>query len=151
MAMFGPKWWHHHGSKMRVKEFCSGQKTLVLAGSAATVQIMPWPIEGQKPEPWGVEWEVKQSRNEKANGRVFMNDKQLAGAFGLAEYRDELSQSILRDFPAECAHQGKFIRQGEYLNIPGPGTGHDGDPNASIQINGEIKAAVGALLGLNPQ
>lgn len=53
------------------------------------------------------------------------------------------SKMNLQEAPTK---QGAFIRYGNFLNIPSPGTGHDGDPNISILIDGPIRRAVRQLL-----
>ncbi len=49
-------------------------------------------------------------------------------------------------YGGNSAVQSKFIRWGNFLNIPCPGTGHDGDPNVSIYVTDEIREAVRKLL-----
>lgn len=57
--------------------------------------------------------------------------------------------AIYKD-PDNWARPGAFIRQGRYLNIPGPGTGLIGDPNISIRLKPEIVAAVSKMLHKSP-
>ncbi|MBI2476558.1 hypothetical protein HYV72_00115 [Candidatus Uhrbacteria bacterium] len=44
-----------------------------------------------------------------------------------------------------------FIRLGNYLNIPGKGTGRDRDPNVSILLDPDITRAVQQLIENAPQ
>lgn len=140
-----PTWYHHHGSKMRVEEFSKGNRLLVIAGSAASVRITR--RASTVDEGWFVEWEVVQSQQVKVNGRVFFTSDDLRAAFGLSQGSGRFGNWLIEQFGADSASQGKYIRWRNYLNIPCPGTGHDGDPNVSIYIdNDEILDAVRQLL-----
>lgn len=54
---------------------------------------------------------------------------------------------MLDRFGGTVARQGIFIRWRDFMNIPGPGTGGDGDANISVMITGEIKEAIKTILG----
>lgn len=144
-----PIWCHHHGSKMRVEKFDHPNHTLVIAGSAAKVTITKVSIHPDT-KGWFVDWEVVQWMpcNEGTRGRSFFNDKDLAAAFGLSDESGKYGQWLINRYGADSAEQGKYIRWKDYLNIPCPGTGHDGDPNVSIHLDQQIKDAVRKLLGL---
>lgn len=145
-----PIWCHGHGAKMRVKEFNNENSTLVIAGSAAKVTIR----RAQDVEPqmknggWFVDWEVIQYRlgDEWVRGRRLFTDEELSGAFGLTDSSGKYGQHIINRFGADSAEQGLYIRWRNFLNIPCPGTGHDGDPNVSIHLDAEIQNAVLDLL-----
>lgn len=140
-----PIWWHHHGFKMGVVQFSKRQRFLVIGRNAASVKITPAALTVD--EGWWVEWEVVQSQQEKVNGRTVFTSDELRAAFGLSQESGVLSDWLIERFGADCASQKKFIRWQEYLNIPCPGTGHDGDPNVSISIdNKEIQNAIRELL-----
>jgi hypothetical protein len=53
---------------------------------------------------------------------------------------------MIEPFGGTVAKQRKFIRYHEFLNIPGPGSGYQGDPNVSIELYPETIAAVRNLL-----
>lgn len=53
---------------------------------------------------------------------------------------------MIRRYGGTTADQGRFIRYNRFLNIPGPGTGHDGDSNISVEIRSEMQDAVAAFL-----
>ncbi|MCX6720615.1 MAG: hypothetical protein NTW11_02320 [Candidatus Staskawiczbacteria bacterium] len=137
-----PIWWHKHGSKMRLKVFShSANIFLVIQGSAAELKV------GKLDNRWIVAWKITQSPTENSSGRIIMNDHSLAQAFGLDD--DGLFSScwLIERYGGTVAHQGQFIRWDKFLNIPCPGTGHDGDLNVSIYLDEKIKEAVGKLLG----
>lgn len=142
-----PVWCHHHGSKMRVEKIDLEKGTLVIAGSAAEVIIQKVSIHPDT-KGWNVDWEVVQWKpnNEGARGRAFFTDKDLAAAFDLSSESGKFGQWLIGRYGADSAEQGKYIRFKGFLNIPCPGTGHDGDPNVSIHLDEEIKDAVRQLL-----
>lgn len=81
------------------------------------------------------------------SGLVELSSSNLRKAFRLDDVMDDkLSLWLIDRYGGTVASQGEFIRWGKYLNIPGPGTGHDGDANISIFVSDEIRDAVTALL-----
>lgn len=145
-----PVWCHHHGFKMAVELLDLDNCTLIISGSAAKVVIKKSSLEFPDSGGWLVNWEVIQSkpRGAGSRGRTLFTDKQLMAAFGLTQYPGEFGDWIIEQYGADSAEQGKYIRWREFLNIPCPGTGHDGDPNVSINIDEDMIAAVQKLLGL---
>ncbi len=146
--MFGMPIWHHpHGTKLSVKGFdwenLSENKKLTLSSSAVEIRIHP----DSRQNGWVVEYEIQHSPDSWIKGQVWMSASDLRTAFGLSNECDEMSgQAILNYHGGDVAKQGKYIRYGNYLNIPGPGTGHDGDANVSICIDVPIEMAVKVLL-----
>ncbi|MFA4954483.1 MAG: hypothetical protein WC641_04180 [Patescibacteria group bacterium] len=138
-----PRWWHHHGGKLRINE--ANESKLVLSSSTAEVTI-----ERSKGADYlkrfYVYWRIVHnsvSAEVDAGCRVFKR-KQLISAFGITEENGDAAHSPV----AEREAPGFFVSLGDYLNIPGPGTGHDLDPNVSILIDDEMRQAVRKLLGL---
>jgi hypothetical protein len=95
---------------------------------------------------WLAKWSIIQGPKAQVVGQVLLDSKDLSSAFGLSEETGPLSRWMLSECGANSASQGKFIRSGDFLNIPGPGTGHDGDPNISILIQGKMQDAVRRLI-----
>ena len=77
-----------------------------------------------------------------------MTEEQLRVMFGLDNdfVTPGHSQWLIKEYEADVAEQTLFIRKGNYLNIPCPGTAHDGDPNVSIELDDEIKEKVKELI-----
>jgi len=142
--LYFPIWCHHHGSKMHVEKFSKGNHLLVIAGSAASVRITRKATTVD--EGWFVDWEVIHSQQTKVNGRAFFTSDDLRAAFGLSQESGKFGDWLIERFGADSASQGKFIRWKNFLNIPCPGTGHDGDSNVSIHFDGETQNAVRQLL-----
>lgn len=141
VKMFGlPKWWHHHGSKMSVKEEKSNMLSL---GSRAASVI----IEKRLAQGWMIEYHIQHSAETYSMGRIWMCDKDLERAFMLStDYPAQGGQHLIDEFGGETAYQGKFIRYKGWLNLPGPGTGHDGDPNLSVWVDSDIQEVVQRLI-----
>lgn len=136
-----PIWWHHHGDKIRVREV--NDNSIRLAGSAAELTI----TRGNENE-WVVAWKVvRRFGSEEAAGQVVMSTDELGAAFDLNKLTGDYGDFLLDRFGGTSAEQGYFIRYQDFLNIPCPGTGHDGDPNISILLDQEIKQSVRELLG----
>lgn len=142
-----PVWWHHHGIKMRAFE--EGEEDynpdrVVIKGSAAEVSIARHP---SWTDQWAVEWKVVQAAGEEfSHGRVLMESEDLERAFGLSDEPGAFGIAILKNHGGTTARQGTYIRYERFLNIPGPGTGHDGDPNVSIQLDEKIQNAIQKLV-----
>ena len=137
-----PIWWHHHGHKMiLLEEDKTGYdpNKVIIRGSAAEVIVSKHP---NIVDYWFVDWKVVQSMEEFSKGRTSMRFWDMERAFGLSDERDEHCDAILEKFGGTTAHQGKYIRYLQYLNIPGPGTGHDGDPNVSIELDSNIQETI---------
>ncbi len=148
IRLYFPIWCHHHGSKMKVVEFNEKEHRLVIEGSAAKVIIKPGSEVKEGGEDWVVEWEVVQhvAYDEAARGRRQFDSDELAAAFGLNDKSGFFGQWMIDQYGAHSAEQGKYIRWKHFLNIPCPGTGHDGDPNVSIHIDDTMRDAVRLLL-----
>lgn len=136
-----PIWCHHHGSRMAVKELDLKKLLLVIASSTAEVRI-----EGSEVNGFKIQFNIVFSRGYGVVGIVYMKIGDLLSAFGLQDEIGIYGQGLLDNYGGDCANQGKYIRYKDFLNIPGPGTGHDGDPNISIHLDDEIKDAVQKLL-----
>jgi|SRR3989344_2737939 len=140
--LFHPDWWHGHGIKMSLRTLELTPPKLVISGSAADLTI----FDHEYKDLWAVNWEVRQSQAEKVVGRVLMTNNQLLAAFDHSNELDNYSEWLIDRYGATCASQSNFIRFRRFLNIPGPGTGHDGDPNISIELDEDIKKAVLKLM-----
>lgn len=128
MAYVGPEWWHHHGMKMKL-EVTDRTAGLKISNNAAHLVLVLHHYGNFR-----CLYKVRHSREEYAEGIVILTRQHVRDAFGL-------------DFPTSVAEaQGKFFRYGDYLNIPNKGTGHDGDPNISIELDDKIRGAVEDLL-----
>jgi hypothetical protein len=136
-----PIWWNAHGHKMRVES--ADDNDVVLTSSAAEVKI-----SRSTADVWFVDWKVVQfvPTGEGVNGRTGFSRGDLTAAFGLSDEVGEFGGWMIDRFGGDTANQKSFIRYEDFLNIPGPGTGNDGDPNVSILLSEEITAAVERLL-----
>lgn len=69
-----------------------------------------------------------------------------SAAFGIIDLCHSSSFWMVDKYGATAARQGFFIRYQDYLCLPGPGTGRDGDSNLSILLDEEIQDWVLKLL-----
>ena len=139
-----PDWCHSHCAKMQQVSLDVNLHVLAIRGSAAFLRISPANLDAS--EGWFVEWEITHGPWSTSSGRVIMDRNELEAAFGLSEETGKDGNWLLERYGGDSAVQGKFMRSGNYLNIPCPGTGHDGDPNISIELSDNIRDAVRQLL-----
>lgn len=104
-------------------------------------------------DDWAVWWRVRHGRYyagaPHVEGLTSFNDLEFAEAFSLTDNFPPfqgLDAELVARYSATVARGGKFIRAGNFLNVPGPGTGLDGDSNLSIYLSGDIKDAARGLL-----
>lgn len=143
MNAVGPIWWHHHGGKMKLLAVGLLNDILIIQASAAELVIR------KRRTAWAVEWKIIQSQDEQTRGRAIFSNQELMAAFGATASMESHSEWLIQNHGGTVASQGKFIRYQEWLNIPCPGTGHDGDPNVSIGLDGKIEKAVWNLVFKN--
>ena len=138
-----PPWQVHKGHTLKV--VCSNSRSLRLAGTTTSLTITA--AGSDRPECWAVSWKIKHDCGE-VEGLVYMNDEELRRAFGLANGLGTFGQALAErtSTPVDAAEQGKFVRVGAFLNIPHPGTGLQGDPNISIEVDGYMRLAILELL-----
>jgi hypothetical protein len=145
-----PIWWHHHGRKMEVSEQTDDR--LIIKSNAARLTIQKaspiFPDEPLTKDHWFVDWQVVQCRpiQELVSGRRWLTRDDLRSAFGIIDDSGKYGKWLIDRYGADAAEQMKYIRWHEFLNIPCPGTGNDGDPNISIEISDEIQRAIAKLL-----
>lgn len=102
-------------------------------------------------------WEIRHSAHEITIGTRVVSEDDLRGMFGLPLPHDHCLlnsasmrwiHSIMADtvFEQVIGRSGYFLRADDFLNIPCPGTGRDGDPNISIEIDVAMRDAVQEFL-----
>lgn len=135
-----PDWFHPYGASMKVKR--QGTRFLVLASDTASLRI------SLRRNDWLVEWTIGY-HDATASGATVMSQEELRAAFGLSNYTSIWSRWMLQRWECDTAAEGKHIRSRNCLNVPGPGTGHEGDPNTSVFLTNEIRVAIDTLTGRN--
>ena len=136
-----PKWWSGKGDKMEVGSLILSTSSLLIRnGEVAELRIE----HSADSTHWKVSWKILHGTGE-VTGWTRMSTGELEVAFRVTEN----VPAGMNDFPGHMSHasiQGGFIRFGNYLNIPHPATGSQGDPNISVFISDEIRGAVEKLL-----
>lgn len=137
-----PVWWHHHGAKISI---LNQSDTQLWLGSKVAKLTISKRSDGSG---WTIQWSIQHSPAEYSEGKRHFTDDALAAAFCLNQLTGDFGDWIIEQYGASAAEQQLFIRWDYNLNIPCPGTGHDGDPNISIYVEPEIIEAVARLLGM---
>jgi hypothetical protein len=144
-----PDWWHYHGHKVRCIGIDSAnsptQRTLLFASNATNIRIHP----DSNQKGWILEYRIRHSPESRTDGVVWMSTGDFETAFGLSSKCECLwGQVVIDSHGGEFAYQGRYIRSGQHLNIPGPGTAYDGDPNLSVLLSDDLKRYVRMFLEL---
>lgn len=144
-----PLWCHRHGDKLIVTKVDVRNRCLILATNAVSIRFTPRACSVD--EGWFVDWEIRYSQQEQFRGRIILSTRDLLSAFDLQPAEeDDTDKALARRYDATVAKQGRYIRTGPYLNIPGPGTGNDGDPNLSIHLCEAIMIAMDKVVPRDP-
>jgi hypothetical protein len=149
MGRIGPIWFNEHGINMHVIDLKVDGRRVVIGTKAAKLEISLYP-NPVVPTGWLVEWEVKFSQSEHVNGRFITSSDRIRRMFGIDGIQDRRGvppKWMVERYGIHDGVQGVFGRWNDFLNVPCPGTGHDGDPNISIQITKDMKVAIQVILG----
>lgn len=141
-----PDWQVFKGHKMSV--LFNRQSCLRISnGNVAYLEIKPIPAEPRRARTWEVSWGLMHDCG-KVEGYIHMTDEELRRAFGLEDGLGVFGKALAdrTSTKVDAAEQGKFVRAGKWLNIPHPGTGLQGDPNISIEVDGYMRLAILELL-----
>lgn len=134
-----PRWQVYKGHTLKLVS--SNSKSVRLAGTTTSLTITA--AGSDRPDHWAVSWKIKHDCGE-VEGFVYMNDEELQRAFDMINGLGTFGQALAErtSTRVDAAEQGKFVRVGSFLNIPHPGTGLQGDPNISIEIDDDMRLAV---------
>lgn len=140
-----PAWWHKRGLHMKETPPSDG----ALVAESGSAELLIYNI-GR--DSCVVQWEIVHIVGlSSVEGKTRMGYKDLIVAFdldpqGLAKTSGD-ADWLKERYDADVAVPGMFIRKGDYLNIPAPGSGCDGDPNLSMKLTEAIKARVASEIG----
>jgi hypothetical protein len=150
MCMGYPDWFHPGGANIRVKDLRLATREIILtSGEAVWIRISPEP--GTKGKGWRFAYMINSfPAGCSVSGNVIFSTEELLAAFcrpyDISEESRAKGRVLLSRYGGTGAIPGKYFFYVDdyyhYLNIPGPGTGLDGDPNVSILNTDEIKKAV---------
>ena len=143
---FRPLWFHPAGKKMAIAKLDLNKLVLTLTNPAKSAHLRI-SCAGHS-TGWHIKWRLAHpSSSGNVSGFVwFMGCDELRTAFRLSDSNAHCPEWIMEKYGANDSLEGDYIRLGNYLNIPGPGTGHDRDPNISIYLSDGIKKAVHEFL-----
>ncbi len=133
-----PQWFHHHGRKAHILE--ESQQKLTLGTEVCWVSLEKAVGPNCIRVRWGMVHNIGEGAGENGGYRSFsIQDVELS--FGMSDGQGKFQALLDQQFGCTTANQGLFIRWENYLNIPGPGIGHDGDANISIHLDDEMVRA----------
>jgi len=141
-----PVWWHPNGMRMRPLSDLQ-RHSLQIVSDRATLTISP-DKEPHKHRVWVLAFEINRVTAFSLKTQLKIPEKTLCLAFALRDDPDSSDEWLTGHYGADSAIPGYYIRSGDYLNIPGPGTGRDGDSNLSILLDNDIRALLEQLLEL---
>lgn len=140
-----PSWQSAKGYKMALAP-ASGVGVIIKSTTACL-----WIKPGSDDDHWEVTWSVDHGSSNIRGAHCF-SQQDLRRAFGIEDghRQDPYIKNLNRIAGTICdaACPGAYYRYGQFLNIPGPGTGVQGDPNISIVLDEEIVEAVRNLLAM---
>ena len=142
-------WWSFKGLKMILQPPNWEQQRLEIRGPAAFVDIRPSHHE----TGWIVSWSVNQGPTHFDAGSRWFSSADLQSAFGLSDRTPDPSDlALTKRFGATCLQRDQFIRDSDRLCLPGPTGPRDTGYSRwiSLEVDPEVRAAVGRLLDLNP-
>lgn len=139
-----PEWFHVRGCKMHIDAKQTSLQEVMIRSTAARLHIIR---SETNTKLWTLIWSIGNESDPQVTGTIDLSREALLDAFGLAdEFDPPYGAWLLKRYGGDTAMQGGYIRYGNYLNIPCPGTGHDGDPNISIEIDDQMKTAIQTLV-----
>jgi hypothetical protein len=138
-----PTWFHRHGYKLAIEHYDPEKLELTLASTAARLTITP---HGRR--QFLVRWRIVNSKNESAEGVIVFTQDHLKAAFMVPVTLPADHVTFLANYDATHGVPGYFVRRGQFLNIPCPGTARDGDPNLSVFLSDDMVEAAKAITRL---
>jgi len=136
-----PVWWHPGGNSL---SFHSGSEDHLCLSSEYARLILSGRQGGCV-----VQWLIKTphcaNKDGYLAGQIIFDIPTFIAAFGGLDLVHFTAYPMIHLHGGVAARQGFFLRFDEYLNIPGPGCGMDGDPNISIYLEHEIKDEIARL------
>ncbi len=142
-----PIWYHPGGNKVMIRGYNSvttPNRELVIGSIKHLNMTIAKNHHPQDKE--GGEWLIKYKMDHGlirtwTEGFIIMTTQDLMTAFGLSgECEAEDGQGLIDLYGGDAAKNGKYIRFEEFLCIPGPGHGQDGDANVSIRVGKDLKS-----------
>lgn len=100
-------------------------------------------------DQWNVEWKIVHGSGAEGTWKSVFPRSMLLVAFGVTSSSSHppCATELLFRYNADEGALGRFIRRGDCLNIPGPGTGFVGDANLSVLLTDDVKDRIKLFLG----
>jgi hypothetical protein len=141
-----PVWWHKNAFDFSTKVV--GLKLQLSSPNAIRISIIH--VDKLKAYPgmsgWRLDYAIYRNEEWFVKGRIELTTDELRSAFGIINVTDQKSEWLLERYGGSSASVGKWIRWQYFLNLPGPGTGEDGDANVSVNAGVCVREAVNAFI-----
>jgi hypothetical protein len=141
-----PKWFHNLGRFVYRTSDRRDPFTLTFTSKSAHLKISKAHTSGL----WKIRWIIYfGKRTGKVEGHLIFTEAELRTLFHLCRTEGDvcaLDAEYGIKWGAEIAAPGLFVRSKIFANVPGPGTGKDGDPNISFMITKIMKEKVEHLI-----
>lgn len=136
-----PHWWHGRGKTVYDAGNRRDRSIVTLTSKSCHLKI-----QRTGENEWIVSVYMHYPGKNRTTHERYFNAVELATAFDTP--RDLSVGNGLYAFRrrANFGVEGLFIRRGNFLNIPCPGSGVDGDPNMSIRLTAHIREKIGRFL-----
>ena len=141
-----PEWHNPRSREMRLEKADSSHVSISGPTSRLIIVELLDLLGAEVTSKWIVRRELYSEEEWLTRDEITMDARQLCDAFGLndkPEYEDQWGDTAYEHTAFEA---GRYFRYDQYLNIPNPGTGEDGDPNISILITDDMKHAIAAMV-----
>lgn len=142
--MFGlrdgiPDWHHPKSRQMQLEK--ADDSCVVIMAPAARLEIIEM-LDAETIHKWIVRWEIFFREERGTRGEIVMTASQLCAAFALNERSEGSDHWLANSYQEIASLEGMYFRYDRWLNIPGPGTGKDGDPNISVCLTDDMKKSI---------
>ena len=139
-----PTWAHKSGDKMVIQGSPMPPYLHLESKSGFAELRINWQEDRRC---WTLNWHLfDRGMTAVSSGNREVTSRELQAAFGLLEAVLPEDSLMNRRSGRDITLRGLFIRQGQWLNMPCPGTGLDGDPNITIFITHEIRREIRRIL-----
>lgn len=143
-----PRWWNTKSGKLELRHLSGPDATVLIDSATACLTIRPSRLR----DGWVVGWEINYDTENFDRGARWFTSDELRTAFGLGFICSIGGCEIANTHYVDCAEPDKFIRQDNYLCIPGPpDTLTPSGIWLAVKLDSLMKSSIECLLTIRPQ